>query len=124
MCIDCFTFISLFVCLLVCLLVVVVVVIAIMPSPLFPGNSACLRRRFDALNAKVKLHHRLVDEGVSRREEFDSCLASFAGPLSELEAKCEGLNLSGESQPLKVQEKVETVRVSSIRIVVHLYVHP
>lgn len=53
-----------------------------------------------------------MEEAVARRKDFDSCLASFLNPLTELEAKCDGLQLSGDSQPLKVQEKVETVRVS------------
>ena len=81
------------------------------PSP-FAGNSASLRRRYDALNAGVKQHQRIVEEGVARRKDFDSCLASFMDPLKELEGKFDGLQLSGESLPLKVEEKVETVRVS------------
>ena len=60
----------------------------------------------------MKQHQQFVDEAVSRRKDFDGCLNVFLDPLGELEAKCEGLDLSGESQPLKVQEKVETVRVS------------
>lgn len=74
-------------------------------------NSSSLRKRFDALNASVKQHQQLVEEGVARRKEFDVCLGSFLGPLADLEARCEGLELSGESQPIKVQEKVEAVRV-------------
>jgi hypothetical protein len=54
----------------------------------------------------------VVEEAVTRRKDFDGCLEEFLGPLAELEAKCDGMELSGESAPLKVEEKVETVRVS------------
>ena len=91
-----------------------------MPSPPFPsplpsplvGNSASLRRRYDALNAQVKQHQQVVEEAVTRRKDFDGCVQAFLDPLTELEAKCDGMVLSGESAPLKVEEKVETVRVS------------
>ena len=61
----------------------------------------------------MKQRQQIVEECVSRRKEFDECLSSFLGSLTELEAKCHGLEQSGESQPLKVQEKVEAVRVRS-----------
>lgn len=66
----------------------------------------------------MKLHQQVVEEGVTRRQEFDDCLTSFLEPLAALEKKCEGLELSGESQPLKVQEKVEAVRVRGYTFII------
>lgn len=78
-----------------------------------PGNSASVRRRYDALQARVKRHQQLVEEAVTRSRDFSSSLQAFLGPLAQLEAQCEGVVVSGgESLPLKVEEKVETVRVS------------
>ena len=53
-----------------------------------------------------------MDEAVSRRNDFDSALDSFVGPLGELEVKCEGLQDRGESKPAHIQERVEAIRVS------------
>ena len=53
-----------------------------------------------------------MDEAVSRRNDFDSALDSFVGPLGELEVKCEGLQDRGESKLAHIQERVEAIRVS------------
>ena len=80
--------------------------------PLPPGNSACLRRRYDALNGAAKQRQQVVKEGVTRRKEFDSCLESVVGTLDDIEGRHKGLDVGGDGQPLSVQEKVELVRVS------------
>ena len=80
--------------------------------PLPPGNSACLRRRYDALNGAAKQRQLVVKEGVTRRKEFDSCLESVVGTLDDIEGRHKGLDVGGDGQPLSVQEKVELVRVS------------
>ena len=76
------------------------------------GNSFSLRKRYDALHATARQRKELVDEAVTRRQDFDKALDSFLGPLGELEGKCDGLQDKGESKPAHIQERVETIRVS------------
>ena len=54
-----------------------------------------------------------MDEAVSRRQDFDKALDSFLRPLGEMEVKCDGLQEKGESKPVHIQERVETIRVRS-----------
>ena len=50
-----------------------------------------------------------MDEAVSRRAGFDSTLDTFLTALTEIERKCG----ETEEQPMRVQERVEAVRVGS-----------
>lgn len=88
-----------------------------------PGNSLSLRKRYDALHAAARQRKELVDEAVTRRQDFDKALDSFLGPLGELEAKCDGLQDKGESKPAHIQERVETIRVCQGNTCVHVHVH-
>ena len=81
-----------------------------------PGNSLSLRKRYDALHAAARQRKELVDEAVTRRQDFDKALDNFLGPLGELEAKCDGLQDKGESKPAHIQERVETIRVSQGKV--------
>ena len=75
------------------------------------GCSNSLRKRYDALQTGLRQHKELVDEAVTRRQEFDSCLDAFLQPLTELEGKCDGIEVKGESKPALIQERLESVRV-------------
>lgn len=48
-----------------------------------------------------------MEEAVSRRQEFDTSVGSFEERMSELE----GRYAETDEQPMRVQEKVETIRV-------------
>ena len=54
-----------------------------------------------------------------RRRECDGCVETLLGHLSDMEKLCESLELSGDSQPMKVQEKVELVRVRIFTLIVN-----
>ena len=81
-------------------------------STFLPGNSACLRRRYDTLNAAVKQKQQVVKEGVVRRKEFDDSLESVTVTLEDIEGRYRGMGVGVDGQPLSVQEKVELFRVS------------
>ncbi len=89
-----------------------------MASP-FLGNSAGLRRRYDALNAAVKQRQQVVKEGVARRKDFDDCLETIVGSLRDIEGRHKSIEVGVDGQPLSVQEKVELVRVSSNMSILH-----
>ena len=53
-----------------------------------------------------------MDEAVNRRDEFDSSLDGFLEALADVEKTCN----ETESQPMRVQERVEIVRVRWLAI--------
>ena len=75
------------------------------------GDSASLRRRYDALLADVRQQRKLLEEAKRRRGEFDSALGELLPELSVLEERCEGVRGEGGSQPEKIQEQVEAMQV-------------
>lgn len=83
------------------------------------GDSASLRRRYDALLADVRQRRKLLEEAKRRRGEFDSALGEFLPELSALEERCEGVRGEGGSQPEKIQEQVEAMQVRSYFMIVY-----